>query len=496
MRRVECVQQVADEALYRATRLESVVVLSLDGDVETGAVGPGGVADATVIGFYGRELSPNAPTAGQAYVWNGSVWIPTSVGESMSITQIIGDVLAGPGPGEVSSVVVQARGGAVLFYPNGNIVGAQTAPYGFILGIDSNTETDSSSLVLGNQTPDSSGRPPANTYQLSYEGSSGNTLISSANDIWFELNGNGGGVESIHPTLRGWYCVHTVGAANEYPGTTTHVNVLAVNKGAVNPTTAPAFGALFYSDVTTGKMFLLNDGSATPIDLSAWSSIGDGAAGNILIGQGTSTPPTWNALSQDGTLSSLGALTVTQARDGALTFSSAGVIGASAGISLNAASGHGVAIEVNGVTYFDCSVTTLGTTTFGAAESIAWAGSGVTSASLVAGTGGLSIDAAAGSAGVSIGTSTATALSVGNATAGLTISGRGVLSRLLAYPLVRSRRVFRRRIVVGLPCHGHEHRSERTLPRLERRHARRSAQRRQHGGYPRPGYDLGQRHGA
>lgn len=66
----------------------------------------------TVAKLQGKSISATAPTTGQALIWNGSAWTPTTPTDN-GITQLTSDVTAGPGNGSQAATVVKIQGRTV-----------------------------------------------------------------------------------------------------------------------------------------------------------------------------------------------------------------------------------------------------------------------------------------------------------------------------------------------------------------------------------------------
>lgn len=82
-------------------------VYELTNDVNAG---PGtGTQAATVVALQGNAVSGAAPGAGEALVWNGLAWTPTAVGGG-GITELTGDVTAGPGSGAQAATLAEIQG--------------------------------------------------------------------------------------------------------------------------------------------------------------------------------------------------------------------------------------------------------------------------------------------------------------------------------------------------------------------------------------------------
>jgi hypothetical protein len=85
-------------------------ITQLTGDV---AAGPGtGSEAATVVGLQTHPVSAAAPAVGNVLTWGGASWAPAAVPAS-GITQLTHNVLAGPGTGSQSTTVVGLDGDAI-----------------------------------------------------------------------------------------------------------------------------------------------------------------------------------------------------------------------------------------------------------------------------------------------------------------------------------------------------------------------------------------------
>ena len=82
-------------------------IVQLTGDVDAG---PGiGSQSATVVGLQGTPIAATPPTSGQVLEYDGSDWTPTTPAAA-GITQLTGDVHAGPGSGSQAATVVALQG--------------------------------------------------------------------------------------------------------------------------------------------------------------------------------------------------------------------------------------------------------------------------------------------------------------------------------------------------------------------------------------------------
>ena len=85
-------------------------ITELGGDV---IAGPGtGFQNATVAGIEGVPVDATAPTAGQVLGYDGTWWTPTTLTDT-GITELTGDVTAGPGSGSQAATVTALQGNAV-----------------------------------------------------------------------------------------------------------------------------------------------------------------------------------------------------------------------------------------------------------------------------------------------------------------------------------------------------------------------------------------------
>lgn len=86
-------------------------ITELNGDV---VAGPGtGIQNATVAGIEGVPVDATSPTLGQVLAYNGVWWTPTTLPADAGITELTGDVTAGPGSGSQSSTVTKLQGNDV-----------------------------------------------------------------------------------------------------------------------------------------------------------------------------------------------------------------------------------------------------------------------------------------------------------------------------------------------------------------------------------------------
>lgn len=100
---------LAFAAVLAASVLPSI---SLTGDVN--GSGAGGNIATTVEALQGFPVANTAPTTTYVLTWNGSAWAPAASG-SGGISQLTGDVLAGPGSGSQAATVVALDGQPISY---------------------------------------------------------------------------------------------------------------------------------------------------------------------------------------------------------------------------------------------------------------------------------------------------------------------------------------------------------------------------------------------
>lgn len=286
----------------------TVAVTSLTGDV-TGT-GPGATA-TTVVRLQGRSMLSTAPSSGQALVWGGSYWAPTSLSQDVTMT----------GTGAVT--VVQAQNGGFVFgAPSGGTYGGASFLSGtsavLYLGVGSSTSTPVlTSVGAGVTTTLNAGT----TLQLGVAGGLYATLasISGVPTVYTAASANlavggtpgantGGAVgalivgapntapsTSIASNTNSVIYADSSGNLNIYPpqvtspvfkttslgvfamngadlvvNTTSHFSALgqgliALAKATTNPSGNQSNGCCLYSDSSTGAFGLIVPGSGTPV---------------------------------------------------------------------------------------------------------------------------------------------------------------------------------------------------------------------------------------
>ena len=103
---------VCTDATTGSVVWSETAITALTGDVT--ATGPGSTA-ATVVALQGSDVSAATPADGEALVWSAgaSAWTPTALPADTGITELTGDVEAGPGDGSQAATVTGLRNNPV-----------------------------------------------------------------------------------------------------------------------------------------------------------------------------------------------------------------------------------------------------------------------------------------------------------------------------------------------------------------------------------------------
>ena len=197
-------------------------------------------------------------------------------------------------------LVVGAQDASVQFEPNGSIQGFHTSPTGYCLGWSGNS-SNWTTLGLG-FTNCSNGQAGAGAYALGWDGT--NTMVSApgfGGALEFQINGDTFAQLAFSSGYGNWQ----FGATQDFGA---GAGVVSINKAGSNPTCSSfAHGSGLYSDSSTGKLYLCNDGVGTAIDLSNPAPV---SWANDLVGSTSSSQTVSSAQSGEFAWSSGGTETV------------------------------------------------------------------------------------------------------------------------------------------------------------------------------------------
>lgn len=312
------------------------VTLGGTGLMAAGAVGTVlGVISAGVLGYGAVNLANAASVTGLLPVTNvapssttGQV-LTTTVGGSTvawaavnAITQLTGDVTAGPGTGSVAATVVRVNGatvpaaGALTTGNSAYVSGASALTYS-ALNLAGGSGWVSGLLPLGNQAAPT-GTGPALISAGAWAAASGPIQLASGS-TWVTGSlplGNQAAPTGTGPVTVAAGAWSTASAPIQLNGGATWVT------GNLPVTNVAPSG-------TNGQVLTTTAGATGWATLSVpVSDIVPGTAGQLLVTNAGATAAAWVSASQDATLAASGAFTVTQAQNGAVTFASGtGLIG-------------------------------------------------------------------------------------------------------------------------------------------------------------------------
>jgi hypothetical protein len=315
------------------------------------------------------NIAPSA-TNGQVLttVGGATAWatLPTS-----AITQLTGDVDAGPGTGAVAATVVSAQNGAALFRTDGSIYGFISTPNetGYALG-NSNNSTEWTALGLGRTSVANNGQVVANQYALAYSFPANATMLNAitGGEILFQINGNGTsnqvGSVSGSPTSPNWQ----FGQTQAFGG---GVGIVGINNATTVPTALPGGGVVLYGTVVGATQFFGVDAGgigfpsfvSNPVIVQASSASANGSSlgiaaqsvsggvgngGNLILASGSSVGGTVGSVAL--TISGLAGNAILTVSGNGLTLGQDGIAVASTGTTtLTAAQYQWPELNVNAV---------------------------------------------------------------------------------------------------------------------------------------------------
>jgi hypothetical protein len=206
--------------------------------------------------------------------------------------------------GGACTVSQMQNGAAVVATTTGTLTGYDSSPHAYCIGASGNS---SNWAAVGlSSSACTSGQVTANDHSLAFDGT--HTLLNTPS--FGEMLFQSGGVASTNQIGSFSFGSNfQVGATDDFGGGT---GIMSINKASANPTCSSfAHGAGFYSDSSTGKMYLCNDGVSSAIDLS------------------NPSPVTWSGDLQGST--SAGPQVVDSAQSGEFTFGNTGTMSLASG---------------------------------------------------------------------------------------------------------------------------------------------------------------------
>jgi hypothetical protein len=286
---------------YSASGTLNTAAVSFSGDVLLGALS-GGNIPTTVQRIQNQSVSAAVPASANLFVYNTGTWTPTALSGDVTVNaagvttlgKIAGVTLPAPSG---SGTVLTFTGGA-LFWTAAGGSGITQLTGDVTAGPGSGAQVATVAGIRGFNVPVPSG---SNTV-LQWSGSAFSWASTASGTIGAANGGTGQTTLTAHAVLLG-EGTSPVGFAA--PGT---AGIPLVSQGASSD---PAFGTALVIGGGTGATTLTAHGVLVGNGTSAITAVGPGTAGQLFLMNATPVP-TWTTVTGDVAITSAGATTVNQ----------------------------------------------------------------------------------------------------------------------------------------------------------------------------------------